>query len=257
MNAHDTGDETLDLSEILMDFYGPDGSKAELLVDVTPPDFDAADVFDVVDDFLPVWEDMFRSTPVTLPSTLAEDLCAPLLPSTPALDKDSPSNVPGQCDLPAPSLEVTTTPVPGEALFIILDPIHCEAPASDPDVDPQVDISSPTVAAEGPTPQKFDSEPSAGTTTPLSKVLSIPNDTVLDTSANSLSLLTVAEAKCRDEGPVSNIHHEDIRTGDVDGVAEPCRREASIDLVDADHGGKKTWPWRRVTAELQHLQSKV
>lgn len=45
-------DNTFNLSKALLDFYGPNGSKAELLVNVAPPDFDLADILGVYDDFL-------------------------------------------------------------------------------------------------------------------------------------------------------------------------------------------------------------
>jgi len=57
----DCKDSSFDLSQVLLDFYGPDGSKAELLVNVASPNFNAADVLDVYDDFVPIWEDVFRS----------------------------------------------------------------------------------------------------------------------------------------------------------------------------------------------------
>jgi hypothetical protein len=52
-------DDTFDLSTVLLGFYGPDGSKADLLVNVVPPEFDSADVLDVLDDFDPALEDLF------------------------------------------------------------------------------------------------------------------------------------------------------------------------------------------------------
>jgi hypothetical protein len=54
-------DDSFDLSMALLDFYTPDGSKDELLVNVEPPDFDLADVPDVYEDFDLVLEDPFVS----------------------------------------------------------------------------------------------------------------------------------------------------------------------------------------------------
>jgi hypothetical protein len=245
MNEQDTGNETLNLSEILMDFYGPDGSKAELLINVTPPDFDRADIFDIFDDFLPVWEDVFRSTPTptTLPAVLATDLYAPLHPPTPASDDDLPS-----VDLPASSLVIATAPVLGGVPPpIILDPIHCDARTPDLELDTQADISSLTAAANNPALQPSDSGPSTWTTVPLSK-RSKPDHIALTISVDSLS---VVEVKRSEDGPTGNIHHEAIHTSMEKDAVEPYGH----DPVDADHG--KTWSWRRVTSEFQELQSKV
>ena len=50
-------DDTFDLSEVLLDFYGSDGSKVELLQDVAAPDFNAADDIGIYYDFYSLLEE--------------------------------------------------------------------------------------------------------------------------------------------------------------------------------------------------------
>ena len=52
-------DDSFDLSAVLFDFYGPNKVKTELLVNVTPPVFDQADIIGICDDFVSVFENVF------------------------------------------------------------------------------------------------------------------------------------------------------------------------------------------------------
>ena len=96
-------DDSFDLSAVLFDFYAPNKVKAELLVNVTPPVFDQADVVDICDDFIPVFENVFLLNG-RLP-TVAEHgwLVAPSLPSSRSpIDEPPPSAIfgPSGCTLP-------------------------------------------------------------------------------------------------------------------------------------------------------------
>jgi hypothetical protein len=55
LKAKNTGDEDdlFDLNQVLEDFYGSEGTKQELLLNVEPPDFDKADIIDIYRDFDP------------------------------------------------------------------------------------------------------------------------------------------------------------------------------------------------------------
>jgi hypothetical protein len=56
-----SADETFDLLEALMDFYDPDESKAELFVNLVPPDFKVADILHICNNFDPVGSFCFQT----------------------------------------------------------------------------------------------------------------------------------------------------------------------------------------------------
>jgi hypothetical protein len=220
-------DDTFDLSKVLLDFYGPNGSKAELLVNVVPPDFEAADVLNVCEDFGPVFADLLISK---RSAGLLEDglLYCPSSSSVPTQDDIPPLTVvqPVECEVPAPDISSAVHANASYLIGVVVDGLQ------NPTLDPLQALRHPCL------------------------------DLTLDPSACVPMSYSLSPLENGIEKVLSDVRPEGVNSENALSKTGLCTHEsvASIDLANANANGnddERMRLWQQVTQEVHDIQKKV